>query len=83
VARRWPALDPAALERALHIVAVDGAVRAGADALPWILERLPGWRGAARWLAMPPVLAIARPLYAFVARRRRAIACLTIHRRGE
>ncbi len=83
VARRWPALARADLERALHLVEPDGTVRVGAGALPSILARLPGWGTWARILALPPVLAVARPVYALVARNRRAIACLTPHRRGE
>lgn len=83
VARRWPGLDPRALERALHVVAPDGSIRAGADALPLILSRLPGAgaRWAARILGWPGVLAVARPVYAMVARLRprRSISCLTNH----
>ena len=87
VARRWPGLDPAALARAMHVVAPDGSVRAGADALPVILARLPG-RGprlAARLLALPGALVIARPLYGLLARLRprRATACLTNHGQGD
>jgi predicted DCC family thiol-disulfide oxidoreductase YuxK len=70
--RRYPDLDPAALERALHVVAPDGTVQAGAEALPVILRGLPGpgWLMAARVLELPPVMALARPVYAWVARRR-------------
>jgi predicted DCC family thiol-disulfide oxidoreductase YuxK len=77
VARRWPGLDPAALARALHVVAPDGRVRAGADAAPWILGRLPGWRWLAVLLALPGVRALARPAYAWVAARRRTMPGLT------
>lgn len=83
VARRWPGLDPRALERALHVVAPDGSIRAGADALPVILSRLPGAgaRWATRILGWPGVLVVARPVYAMVARLRprRSISCLTNH----
>ena len=82
VARRWPGLAPAALAGALHLVEPDGAVRVGADALPGILARLPGWGVAARLLALPGVRAVARPAYAFVARRR-GLVCLTRVRVGD
>ena len=68
--RRFPELDPRRLAEAMHVVAPDGSVRAGVEAAPWIFERLPGWRWAARLLALPGVRLAARPAYAFLARNR-------------
>jgi predicted DCC family thiol-disulfide oxidoreductase YuxK len=87
VARRRPDLDPAALARAVHVVVPDGRVVTGADALPVVLARLPG-RGpriAARLLALPGALAVARPLYRVAAalRPRRPSSCLTPHDGGD
>jgi predicted DCC family thiol-disulfide oxidoreductase YuxK len=80
VARRWPGLDPAALARAMHVIAPDGRVRAGVDAGPWIFARLPGWGWLGALLAWPLVRALARPAYAVIARRRRGLPRLTVHR---
>ena len=77
VPRRWPALDPAALAGSMHVVAPDGRVRAGIDAAPWIFARLPGWRWLAALLAVPLVRGVAKPVYSFVAARRRSIPSLT------
>jgi len=60
-----------ALAAAMHLVLPDRRVFAGADAVPEILRRLPGW-GWARWLfAVPGVRPAARRVYGWVARRRR------------
>jgi predicted DCC family thiol-disulfide oxidoreductase YuxK len=71
VTRRFPALDPRAIARAIHVVRPDGAVLVGADAAPWVFAQLPRWRGLARVLALPGVRALARPTYAWIAARRR------------
>jgi predicted DCC family thiol-disulfide oxidoreductase YuxK len=83
VPRRWPALDPAALARSMHVVAPDGRVRAGIDAAPWIFSRLAGWGWLAALLSLPLVRAVARPLYSFVAARRRSIPRLTSCPKGD
>ena len=83
VPRRWPALDPAALARSMHVVAPDGRVRAGVDAAPWIFSRLPGWEWLGAVLALPIVRAVARPVYSFIAARRRSMPCLTSCPRGD
>ena len=77
VARRWPGLDPDALARELHLVAPEGRVRTGVDAAAAILARLPGWRWLSILLGLPGVRALARPVYAAVARRRRTMPGLT------
>lgn len=83
VPRRWPAIDPAALARSMHVVAPDGRVRAGVDAAPWIFSRLPGWGWLGALLALPGVRALARPVYSFIAARRRSIPRLTNCRRED
>ena len=77
VAARWPALDPAALSNAMHLVLPDGRVLAGADALPEILRRLPRWRRVAWIFSLPGALPFARRAYALVARNRHRLGCRT------
>ena len=69
--RRFPALDPDRLAREMHVVAPDGEVRAGVAAAPWVFAALPGWWWLARALSWPIVRGLARPVYAWVAGRRR------------
>ena len=63
-----------ALAAAMHLVLPDGAVSAGADAVPELLRLLPG---AKRWLrlvfAVPGVRPLARRVYRWVAERRRCL----------
>jgi predicted DCC family thiol-disulfide oxidoreductase YuxK len=73
--RRYPELDPQALAEAMHVVAPDGRVRAGVDAAPWIFGNLPGWKWVARMLEFPPLRALARPVYGFIAARRLTATC--------
>lgn len=70
VAARFPALDPAHLAEALHVITPDGRVHVGADAAAPLFARLPGWGLAACVLALPGVRVIAHPLYAWIAARR-------------
>ncbi|MEP7028034.1 MAG: DUF393 domain-containing protein [Candidatus Eisenbacteria bacterium] len=69
--RRFPALDPERLAREMHVVAPDGEVRAGVAAAPWVFAVLPGWRWLARALSWPILRGLARPVYAWIAARRR------------
>jgi predicted DCC family thiol-disulfide oxidoreductase YuxK len=77
VARRWPALSPEALDRAMHLVLPDGRILAGADAVPEILRRLPRWRHAAWLFRVPGVPAVARRVYGMIARNRHRLGCRT------
>ncbi len=70
VAARYPALDPARLAEAVHVITPDGRVHAGADAAAPIFAALPGWGALARVLALPGVRLAARPVYAWIAARR-------------
>jgi predicted DCC family thiol-disulfide oxidoreductase YuxK len=68
---RFPGVTRAACERALHLVTGDGSVLVGADALPVILVRLPGWKIFAPLLAWRPLQPLSRRLYGRIARARR------------
>jgi predicted DCC family thiol-disulfide oxidoreductase YuxK len=69
--RRFPALDPATVARAIHVVTPDGRLLVGADSAPWLFSQLPRWRWLAWILALPGVRHLARPTYAWIAARRR------------
>lgn len=62
-----------ALEDELHVVDEAGRVAAGGDAALAIIDALPGGRLLRPWAALPPVRALVRLAYAWVARHRRAI----------
>lgn len=70
-ARRFPGLDPVALQESVHRVAVDGGVTRGAEAVLRTLEQARGWGWLARaWLRAPVLLAGAEWAYRGVARYR-------------
>jgi predicted DCC family thiol-disulfide oxidoreductase YuxK len=71
VAIRYPALDPGRLAEALHVITPDGRVHVGVDAVAAIFARLPGWSLLAHVLALPGMRALARPVYTWIAERRR------------
>src|SRR2546422_11609873 len=64
-----------ALAAAMHLVhpPPDGRVLAGADAVPELLQRLPGKRWWAWGFRIPGVPPLARRLYGWIARRRRCL----------
>lgn len=62
-----------ALAAAMHLVFPDGAVFAGADAVPELLRVLPGKRWLAPVFRIPGVLPLARRVYARIAARRRCL----------
>lgn len=67
-------LSPAHCRAALQFVTRSGRIFAGADALREVLRRRAWTRPAAWALSLPGAMALARGLYAVVARNRRAIA---------
>lgn len=67
---RFPQVSPAAAQRELHLVAPDGSLYRGAEAVRAILLRLPSLRGLGELLRLPGAIELARPIYAFVARNR-------------
>lgn len=69
-----PALDPAALDQAMHLVLPDGHVLAGARALPALL-RATGWSLAAVVFRVPGVQSAADRVYRWVANRRHRLGC--------
>lgn len=69
-----PPIPPAALTEAMHLVAPDGSVRAGAAAAPSILRLLPGGHPLALLFRVPGVPFLAARVYRAVARRRHQLA---------
>ncbi len=67
---RFPQVTPEAAQRELHLVAPDGTLYRGAEAVREVLVRLPALRGLGELLRLPGAMSFARPLYAFVARNR-------------
>ena len=73
---RFPQVPESACMEAVQLVMEDGAVYAGAEALPRILRRMGGWRWLAGVLSMPGIRALTPSAYRWVARRRFAMAAL-------
>lgn len=73
VAARFPGLDPAQLAAEMHVVTAEGQVLRGVDAGARVLRALPGWGWAGRALGSPWLGWAARPVYRWVARRRRGL----------
>lgn len=67
---RFPQVTPAAARRELHLVAPDGSLHRGAEAVREILLRLPALRGLGELLRLPGAMSLAGPLYAFIAENR-------------
>ncbi|NWF81592.1 MAG: DUF393 domain-containing protein [Chloroflexi bacterium] len=67
---RFPQVTPEDAQRELHVVAPDGTLYRGAEAVRETLLRLPSLRGLGELLRLPGAMSLARPLYAWVARNR-------------
>ncbi|NNJ10174.1 DUF393 domain-containing protein [Chloroflexales bacterium ZM16-3] len=67
---RFPQVRPEDARRELHMVAPDGTLHRGAEAVRETLLRLPALRGLGEIMRLPGAMALARPIYAFVARNR-------------
>jgi predicted DCC family thiol-disulfide oxidoreductase YuxK len=67
---RFPQVPREACERAMQLVRRDGAVLAGADAVPEVLRRIPGWSLPARLLAWRALRPINRRVYRWIADNR-------------
>ncbi|HMQ34388.1 MAG TPA: DUF393 domain-containing protein [Chloroflexaceae bacterium] len=67
---RFPQVTPAMARRELHLVAPDGGLFRGAEAVRETLLRLPSLRGLGELLGLPGAMSFARPVYAWVARNR-------------
>lgn len=70
-----PAIPRSALEQAMHLVAPDGRVFAGAAAAPETLRLMPGGRPLAWLFGLPGVPFVARRVYQLVARNRHRLGC--------
>ncbi len=79
-----PGLERAALEEAVHLVAPEGRVYAGAAAARPLLALLPGGRVLAAPLVLPGAERLAGTVYHWVARRRHRDGCASPGcRRGD
>ena len=67
---RFPQVTPAAARRELHLVAPDGALYRGPEAVRETLLRLPRLWALGQLMCLPGVMALARPIYRLVARYR-------------
>jgi predicted DCC family thiol-disulfide oxidoreductase YuxK len=77
---RFPQVTPEAARRELHLVAPEGALFRGPEAVRQTLLRLPRLRPLGLLMGLPGAMAVARPIYRLVARNRyrlgrRADAC--------
>ena len=70
-----PRIPRSSLEQAMHLVAPDGGMLAGAAAAPAILRLLPGGRPLAWAFAFPGIPAVANAVYRAVARNRHRLGC--------
>jgi predicted DCC family thiol-disulfide oxidoreductase YuxK len=67
---RFPQVTPAMAQRELHLVAPDGSLHQGAEAVRETLLRLPSLRGLGELLRLPGAMSLARPIYAWIAQNR-------------
>jgi predicted DCC family thiol-disulfide oxidoreductase YuxK len=67
---RFPQITPAMAQRELHLVAPDGSLYRGAEAVRATLLCLPSLRGLGELMGLPGAMSFARPVYAWVARNR-------------
>ncbi|NTU79778.1 MAG: DUF393 domain-containing protein [Chloroflexales bacterium] len=67
---RFPQVTPAMAQREMHLVAPDGTLYRGAEAVRETLLRLPSLRGLGELMRLPGAMILARPLYDWVARNR-------------
>lgn len=72
--RSLPGLDREACRRAMHLVLPGGRIRSGGDAVRAVLARLPLSAPIAFVLAVPPLPAVLRACYPWIAARRRALS---------
>jgi predicted DCC family thiol-disulfide oxidoreductase YuxK len=67
---RFPQVTPEMAQRELHLVAPDGSLYRGAEAIRETLLRLPSLRGLGELLRLPGAMGVARPIYAWIAENR-------------
>ena len=81
--RRFPEITREQCMAAMQLVTPDGRVYAGDQALPVLMERMQGWRLAARFLRWPVFRHASPGVYRWFARRRYALAAIAGHERRE
>lgn len=67
---RFPQIKPEDAQREVHLVAPDGTLYRGPEAVRETLLRLPALRGLGELLRLPGAMLLARPVYAWVAQNR-------------
>lgn len=70
VVERFPMLAEGDFNSGMRLVHPDGSVSVGADAIYEIARRLKGWKHVAWLYRVPPLGALARRVYAWVAKHR-------------
>jgi len=75
VPERFPEIPQSDMERAMQLVARDGARWEGARAAEELLAVLPRWRVAAPLFKIPGVRRVAERVYRWVASNRRRLGC--------
>ncbi len=65
-----PMIDPAKARGRMMLLAPDGTLSGGFDAVVALLGLMPGWRAAAPALSRPPLREIGRNVYRWVAANR-------------
>ena len=76
-AERFPEITEAACLSAMQLVLPDRRVLAGADAVPQLLRRIRGLGWLAGFFALPLMRPLARGIYAWIARNRMRISCVS------
>lgn len=79
---RFPGIAEEACLEAVQLVLADGAVYAGAEALPHILRRMRGWRWLAGVVCAPGIAVLMPPVYRWVARRRSALSVFFVKKQA-
>ena len=72
---RFPHVPETLCLTAMQLVLPDGRILEGADAVPELLRRIPHWRWAGSFMAVPGARAVARRAYAWIAAHRMRISC--------
>ena len=74
---RYPMVDPRAAQGQMYVLAPDGSLAGGFDAIVSLLPALPGLRALRPLLAPEPVRKVGRRLYRWVARNRYRLGGMT------
>jgi predicted DCC family thiol-disulfide oxidoreductase YuxK len=70
VRERFPQIHPQDTQRTMHLVAPDGTIYRGAEAVRETLLHLPALRGLGELMRLPGAMLFAQPVYEWVARNR-------------